>query len=175
MYNIYDTPYAVQNVQERLYFLSKNNYGITAVYPDGIYGDETIRSVKEFQAKQGIAQTGIVDYETFNLLILEYEDALRKSSPPEKVRIFPRLLLNKAINPGESFTVVSVIQSMILLLATADKELEKVEITGVYDKNTESAVNLIKKKFGLNGDSLIDKEFFSALTKLYESFINDDT
>ena len=174
MYNIYDTASAIRNVQEWLYFLSKTDYGISTVYPDGIYGDETVTAVKEFQAKQRIEQTGIVDFETFVILRLEYNKALREFNQPEKVRIFPRLLLNNSINPGERFATVSVIQAMILSLATVNDEFDKIVVNGIYDENTERAVNVIKNIFGLEEDSLIDKKFFSALTKLYESFIDDD-
>ena len=169
MYNIYDIPAAVQNVQERLYFLYKNGYGINVVYPDGIYGTETVNAVKEFQAKQGIAESGVVDFETFKLLNTEYQNAQRRFARPSKVRIFPRLLFDRAINPGERFGIVYVIQAMLLSLGTAYDDFKNIEVNGIYDKNTEAAVKKIKNNFKLGDSSAIDKEFFSALTKLYES------
>lgn len=175
MYNIYDIPRAVENVQRYLYFLSKKGYGITAVYPDGIYGDETVISVKEFQNKQGIEESGIVDYTTFTSLVNEYNNVLNDSLPPAKIRLFPRLLKNKGIYPGEENKYISMIQAILVSLATVDDTFNNIEITGKYDLKTEEAVNSIKRSFGLLPDSVIDKSFFRALTILYESFIDDDT
>ncbi|MBQ3100888.1 MAG: peptidoglycan-binding protein [Clostridia bacterium] len=175
MYNIYDTPSAIQNVQRYLYFLSKKGYGISTVYPDGIYGDETVISVKDFQKKQGITESGVVDYITFTSLINEYNKVLNDSMPPARIRLFPRLLRNQAIYPGEENKYISLIQAILVSLGVVNEEFNDIEITGKYDSKTEKAVNSVKQAFGLSNDSVIDKEFFATLTDLYESFINDDT
>ena len=175
MYNIYDTPRAVENVQRYLYFLSKKGYGITAVYPDGIYGDETVISVKDFQKKQGIEESGIVDYITFTSLVNEYNNVLNDSLPPVRIRLFPRLLQNQSIYPGEENKYIAMMQAILVSLAIVDSTFNDIEITGKYDLKTEKAVNSIKRSFGLLPDSVIDKEFFRVLTVLYEAFINDDT
>ena len=43
--------------------------GITA---DGIFGQETLQRVTDFQSKNGLPETGIVDYLTYNLLDISY-------------------------------------------------------------------------------------------------------
>lgn len=175
MYNIYDIPSAVENVQRYLYFLSKKGYGITAVYPDGIYGEETVIAVKEFQNKQGIDETGIVDFITFTAIVCEYNKALIDSLPPTRIRIFPRLLQGRSINPGEENKYITQIQTILVSLGTVFEEFNDIDINGMYDSKTETAVNFIKNSFGVTADSIINKEFFAMLAQLYETFINDDT
>lgn len=174
MYYINDRAGAIYNVQRFLYFLSKNDYNVPIVYPDGIYGLETRSAVRAFQALQGISESGIVNYDTFTRLVNEYRKALRAAAPPERVRIFPRLLLNRSILPGEESSLVSILQAMLLTIGIAYDELLELKINGIYDKATENIVNKIKLASGMEPDSVIDKDTFAMIAKLYESFVNDD-
>ena len=175
MYNINDRASAIYNVQRFLYLLSKNDSSIPVVYPDGIFGIETTNAVRAFQTVQGIDQSGIVDYNTFTRLVDAYRKVLRKIKPPVSVRIFPRLLSGDKILPGETHSLVRIIQAMLLNLGTLIEEASELEITGTYDKQTEIIINKIKSAAGMNSDSVIDKETYEAIVKMYESFINDDT
>lgn len=175
MYNINDRASAIYNVQRFLYLLSKNDSSIPVVYPDGIFGIETTNAVRAFQTVQGIDQSGIVDYNTFTRLVDEYRKVLRKIKQPVSVRIFPRLLSGGKILPGETHSLVRIIQAMLLNLGTLIEEASELEITGTYDKQTEIIINKIKSAAGMNSDSVIDKETYEAIVKMYESFINDDT
>lgn len=174
MYNINDTASAIHNVQRFLYFLSKSGRLIPVVYPDGIYGKETINAVRAFQSEQGIPQSGTVDFETFTRLTDEYRIAVREAEPPIKVRILPRQLSDSKILPGEEHSIVIIIQAMLLNLGTLFEDAKELEVTGIYDEPTEKIINKIKGAAGLYTDSVIDKETYESIVKLYESFVNDD-
>ena len=55
----------VRQLQEQLNTISNVYSAIPSVTPDGIYGEETRNSVREFQSVFGLPQTGIVDYQTW--------------------------------------------------------------------------------------------------------------
>ena len=78
-YNLYDNR---QNVLELQYFLRANHLleGGTLINPDGIFDSNTTEAVRLFQRQNGIAVTGIADYETWTLLA-ETAAALCEESP----------------------------------------------------------------------------------------------
>ena len=47
--------------------------------PDGVYGDETVRTVGKFQLREGLSNDGITGHDTLTRL-----DALMLAQPPAK-------------------------------------------------------------------------------------------
>lgn len=172
-YDINDKSSAVYNIQRFLYYLSKRGYKIPVVYPDGIFGPDTTAAVRAFQAEQGIAQSGIVDFATFKILVNEYRSAQDKYAPPQRVRLFPRLLFHSSLHPGEKSALISLIQGMLRSIGSVYADIEDIEITGIYDERTERMINQIKASAGQEADSVIDKATYALIAGLYESFIND--
>ncbi len=73
-HNMYDTR---QNVLEAESFLRANHRleGGVLINPDGLFDEETTRAVMLFQRQNGLPQTGVIDFTTWNLLS-ETADAL---------------------------------------------------------------------------------------------------
>lgn len=69
---------AVRQVQLWLQFLSRINPVITSVNPDGVFGPDTERAVRQFQLYYGIPPTGTVDLNTWKKLKEEYYSASKK-------------------------------------------------------------------------------------------------
>ncbi|MBR2431596.1 MAG: peptidoglycan-binding protein, partial [Clostridia bacterium] len=61
----------IYEIQSYLRELYKAGYELPLITPDGIYGSLTAEAVKAFQKSQGIAESGAVDYITWNRLVLE--------------------------------------------------------------------------------------------------------
>ena len=55
--------------------LSQNDSRIPPVVPDGIYGEQTQNAVMEFQKTKNIVPTGILDNETWDELVKEFDCA----------------------------------------------------------------------------------------------------
>ena len=55
----------VRQMQEQLTRISQNYPAIPPATPDGIFGENTRRSVEKFQEVFGLPATGIVDYPTW--------------------------------------------------------------------------------------------------------------
>ena len=56
---------SVRTIQQQLNSISKNYPAINKLIVDGIYGDKTVNSVKQFQEIFNMPQSGIVDYATW--------------------------------------------------------------------------------------------------------------
>ena len=59
----------IRQIQRALRILHKNNEDIPVVYEDGIFGEETEKAVIAFQLQNNLSATGVVDYETWFLLM----------------------------------------------------------------------------------------------------------
>ena len=71
-----DKQKAIMELQQRLRDISKVDKDVLSVIPDGIFGEETENSVRSFQRKQGLTETGIVDFELWDKINDEHKKAL---------------------------------------------------------------------------------------------------
>lgn len=81
MYELLDKKSAIKEIQRFLRVISDRvNPNIPRVSIDGIYGQETFEAVSVFQEIYGLAKTGTVDRETFELLYLLHDSAIREKN-----------------------------------------------------------------------------------------------
>lgn len=66
----------IRTLQTMLRSISRLNENIPAVVPDGIYGNDTVRSVTAFQRQFGLPVTGVVNQGTWNRIVEIYDDTL---------------------------------------------------------------------------------------------------
>lgn len=124
--------------------ISRYNPSIGFVIPDGIYGPETTRAVKSFQAMSGLEQTGNIDEQTWNAGRNAFEETVEAFEHDESFS--PNG--NFAMSPGASGPQVYLMQVMLAALADIYSNLYAPQLTGVYDAQTERAVREIEKMFG---------------------------
>lgn len=163
MYEINDTRAAITAIQRLLRDAGYN------IKPDGIYGDETYNAVREFQVFNRLPPTGKVDLQTF--------EALAKAAGPilgySCVLIIPETLEGGVILPGEESSVVTIIQAMLKALAVI-YDFEDIELSGVYDTETEAAIRDIQRINGLPLTGVVDPDTWNALVSEYEKFKDSD-
>ena len=68
----------IRSLQSMLRLLQRHAGKPTTVVPDGIFGPETARAVREFQQQNGLPVTGAADLTTWNAVV----DAAREAHPP---------------------------------------------------------------------------------------------
>ena len=78
---------AVFELQGYLRNIGRLDSDISRVVPDGIFGEETTAAVKSFQKKYGIEETGIVDFETWEMIKAKNSEAVFIASEPVQIRI----------------------------------------------------------------------------------------
>lgn len=62
----------ITEMQKYLRFISSRINEISNVVPDGIFGETTEESVKSFQKYFGLTENGIIDYQTWELIVFVY-------------------------------------------------------------------------------------------------------
>lgn len=164
---IFDSP--IHNLQVFLRTISAHYSDIPNVIPDGVYGEATEKSVRAFQKKYNLNETGVTDYETWDAISALYNDIVIKQTP-RKLNVYPEEELN-ALNTSYSPTIM-IIQSMFVSLANEFSNIQKLEVTGEFDDATKSAVESFRYAGGLEPRNSIDIEFWNHLTALYEAHIS---
>jgi len=66
----------IRTLQTMLQAISRLNENIPSVVPDGIYGNDTVRTVTAFQRQFGLPVTGVVNQGTWNRIVEIYDDSL---------------------------------------------------------------------------------------------------
>ena len=160
---------SVTHIQDMLRKLSFYNDDIRRVIPDGLYGKQTRESVASFQRSQGLPETGEVDNDTWDRLVVTFDDTTRREELEICLQVFNEN--GKDLNPGDASSSLYVIQAMMYALAERFSNIGPVYVTGVYDTATSNAVDRIQIVSGITPNGRIDREFVNALVELYNVFI----
>ena len=160
---------SVSNLQRYLRQLSYDEETIPRPPIDGIFESQTEDALREFQRLRGLPVTGSADRETWERLYEDYRRALSLRSPPRAVTLFPLDPIGYVILPQSRDFAVTVLQHMLLELHDHHKELENVEITGVYDPQTQSAVRFFQQKNGLPDDGNTGLLTWNTITDQYNA------
>lgn len=158
--------FSAQNVLRKI---SQNDSRIPSVIPDGIYNEQTKRAVEEFQKTKNMLPTGILDNETWNELVKEFE---RLS---EEIRLLNPFGINYLsyinIKPGENSKVLYVIQAMIKVISLSFDNIEPVEINGENSDKLVSEIKKLQKLSDMPQTGIIDVPTYNMIVNLYEVYL----
>lgn len=73
----------IRTLQTMLRAISRLNSAVPSVVPDGIYGENTVSSVRGFQRAFGLPVTGVVNQGTWEQIVQIYDDSLDPQTVPE--------------------------------------------------------------------------------------------
>ena len=146
----------VFNLQTFLRGISKVNDKVYPVVPDGIFGDNTKRSVESFQFAFGLPVTGEVDSGTWAMIVEEHKKYIEFLEPVNGLNIITN---DKIIYLGEENEAMLIIQAMMLSVSKLFTNISEVEMTGIYDEQTRVTVVQIKEIFDHDGEE-IDKQLY---------------
>ena len=133
--------------------------------PSGVYDENTRLSVTDFQRKNGIGVTGIVDYETFNLLYREFVFINEKTS------------LNKRLGSFTDFPILPgyMGDAMIHLNRSMRRLLDyygfshRLRESNFYSEETARAVGILRSVYIMEEKELIDEELYVRIIKDHDS------
>ena len=156
---------AIFEAQGYLRNIARTQSDILMVYPDGIYGEETAKSVKSFQAKHGIEPTGEIDYETWEKIIQENEKALFQSSEPlQVVRITNEEL---PLKTGMDNELVYTLRLMLRKLSESFGNFKALDVSNTFDEQTRDRVLLFQEIISAEQTGEVDKRTWNELTEIY--------
>ncbi len=160
----------IYEIQTYLRELYKAGFALPMITPDGIYGALTAEAVRAFQREEGIAESGAVDFITWNRLVFEAQRAREIYSLPEKISPFDMLMYNAVIDKDDEYDIVYIIQVMLRALHVYD--YDNVTVNGRMDQATTDAISDFSKRNGIdNPNGQITKEVWNALARAYSQYI----
>lgn len=145
----------IRSLQTMLRVLSEDNKRLPTVIPDGIYGPDTMNAVAAFQRQEGIGITGIVDQQTWEAIVENYELAMIRvgKAQPIEVIIDP----GQVFRQGDSSPYVYLLQSMLTQLSKDHPTITPPGHSGVMDDSTVNSLAAFQQLAGLDQTGDFDK------------------
>lgn len=134
----------------------------------GYFGPETTEAVKAIEKKFNMIIDGVVGIQTWSILDKEYKNIYN--------RIPEGCLKNKTIYPGYILSKgmgdknVRLMQLYMEKISEHYPSIPKVNVTGLFDEQTEAAVRAIQKEFLNENTGLIGPITWSKIAELYENY-----
>jgi len=164
---------AISNLQIYLRQLSYADVNIPPVPIDGIYDTETRNAVIAFQKQRGLNVSGIVDKTTWDEIYSAYLESITKNSPPLAVRFFPRTPIDHNLHIGDVGFIVNVLQYMLTELSRDYGDILNIEISGIFDNNTENAVKEFQRVNSIYPSGFVDYVTWNRITEHYNAITNE--
>ncbi len=155
----------VREMQEYLRNIARYDSDIPLVVPDGIYGSETTESVRAFQNKYGIEESGNVDFATWEKLVEENSNALFFFSQPNQIA--PITNTDLPLKKGKESEFNYNLNLMLSRLASFYRNFEPLSVTSEFTENTERQVLIFQKVIAKELTGEVDKETWNKLAEIY--------
>lgn len=163
----------VRVLQYYLNILSYFNPALKSVIINGVFGSETLDSVKKFQAYYGLPVTGNVNNATWNTIDRVYTETLAnlpKGYEGKNAKFYPGYFLSIGMQ-GEN---VSDLQKYLNLIGKNIQEIPEIAVTGYFGKQTEDAVKTFQLLFDLPVTGSVGPVTWYQIARQY-NFLNNPT
>jgi len=124
----------IRSLQTMLRVLAEDDDRLQTVVPDGIYGPTTMNAVSTFQRQQGLPVTGIVDQQTWDSIVLNYEPALIRIGKAQPIEIV--MDPGQVFRSGDSSPYIYLLQSMLTQLSKDHPTIMPPAHSGIMDDST---------------------------------------
>lgn len=159
MYRIEQTNEYIKEVQTYLILLADTDTEFPRVAIDGIYGEETKGAVIYFQKKKGLSESGTVDKDTFDLLYIDYSDAVKEKEARDFIITENGFPLAYGMRNNDVATLHFIIEE----LSQTYETLNPLASGRFYSRDTENSVKELQKIFGLEENGNVDALLFERL------------
>ena len=153
MYRVYDKRALTEQIQRFLIGVEGN---ADAVAPTGMFDERTKKSVSNFQRKNQLEITGIVDEVTFELLYEQYLSEKLNKSIREKTSAF---IIFPILPGSRSDGLIQIHRAMASLLDYYG-QTHRIRESNYYNEETKKAINLLRKIYLLEEAEIIDEELY---------------
>ena len=150
----------IMELQKYLRYISSKDNRIRPVGIDGIFGDETVEAVRNFQTAYDRDVKGVVTPADFEAIIEVYNDLVEKSKSPIAIQVVAEP--NFIFKIGDKDDAIYFLQLMLRGLSKRYQNIPTVSLTGVYDEQTENAVERFRED---TAPILIDKIVWNNITE----------
>ena len=155
----------IRSLQTMLRVLAEDDPRLPTVVPDGIYGATTMNAVTAVQRKGGIPVTGIVDQETWDLIVEYYEPAIIRIGKAEPIEIV--MDPGQVFRSGDQSPYVYLLQSMLTQLSNDHPTIISPGHSGIMDATTCESLSEFQKLANLPATGEYDKITWKHLVKQF--------
>lgn len=158
MYTQNNKEAAIRRIQDYLYEIHLYEGLDYFASRNGVYTDATIRAVSDFQRRQKLPATGIVDLLTF--------EKLRDVSLKYRTKSKADAQLYSSTDPlemGSQGNDVEVLHALLRTLAKYDKNFPSIPRSAYFSFETEKAIRYVQKKFKMEENGMVDEILFERL------------
>ena len=157
----------VRSLQWMLRTIAQHDGDLDLLVPNGIYEPVTQAAVSKFQRSHGLPVTGVTDRDTWEAVVLAYDDALIMVSSAEDVLL--DIQTDFPPKPGVYSPYLHLAQSMMHFLAEEYHSVFRPEVTGYMDEMTVHSLSDFQQLAGLPMTGKLDKPTWRHLTLQYST------
>ncbi len=159
----------VRSLQSFLRTIAQSDKRIPPLIPDGIYGNQTRRSVSMFQIANGLPATGRTDERTWNAILKEYSRIAGKAGGEISVCVFPGKVL--LIEEGQTHESLYPLQGLMKVVSGRVPNIGDINVTGVHDRESVSVVRKLQRIMGHEVTGKINRKFYEDFALLYQTIM----
>lgn len=156
---------AVFEAQSYLRNIGRLDSDISRVVPDGIFAAETTDAVKSFQRKYGLTETGIIDFELWELIKSKNSEAVFAASEP--VQIVHITNDDLPLVKGTDNSLVYTLHLMLNNVARRHDNFIPLPLQSLFDENTEREVRRWQRVIATEESGQVDKTTWNYLAEFY--------
>lgn len=157
---------AVVELQYLLSFIADFVPFIPAPAIDGIFGEETKRSLTAFQTYYGLDENGVADEAVWNRLRAVYRGMLESS--PDDYYLSNEAYIGYPVAAGSEGEFVRRIQRYLNYLSDYYPDIPKIAEDGIFGRATESAVKAFQRIFGIEESGAVGALTYNRLYGEYK-------
>lgn len=138
----------VRVIQFYLAVIGYFDENIPSVVINGVYDEQTEAAVRAFQTQYGLEADGIVGRNTWNALQDAYEGIIRtlpESIYDGRAKLYPGSILSLGLESED----VRDLQQYLAVIGKTYTNIPEVEVTGVFNPQTQEAVTAFQQAFGI--------------------------
>ena len=163
------TGQSVRDVQEMLGTIAGQHPQIPDIRPTGEFDERTLEGVMIFQRDFHLPVTGAVDHATWQALIRQYRQALRRTGEPPALRVMPHA--GAVLSPGDQVPQVLLVQARFDALAQVFSGFARTGGDGAFQGATVENTRQLQRFAGLEVTGEMDRAAWDSLVRLYHLFI----
>lgn len=168
------TGIAVRTIQIQLNRISRNYPAIPKIpNVSGIYDIATEEAVRSFQEIFSLAPTGTVNKATWYRIAYIYTSVKRLAeldSEGISYNEYP-FQFTQSLLPGMQGTEVRSFQYFLAVVAAYYEAVLPIQITGVYDAQTEASVRSFQRIYGLPETGILDEATWNDIFRAYAGIL----
>ena len=165
---------AVQTIQIQLNRISRNYPAISKIpNANGNYDSATEEAVRTFQQVFGLSPTGTVNKATWYKIAYIYASVKRLAELDSEGITrdeFP-LQFTENLTPNMQNEQIRGLQYFLAVVGAYYESVLPIEITGIYDQQTENSVRSFQQVYGLPETGIVDERTWNELYRAYAGIV----